>query len=36
MSYFILSMITICYNIKLCLMWVILMKTILAYIALEF
>jgi hypothetical protein len=34
--YFTLSMITICYNIKLYLMWLILMKTILAYIALEF
>jgi hypothetical protein len=34
--HFILSMITICYNIKLRLMWLILIKTMLAYIALEF
>jgi hypothetical protein len=34
--YFILPMITICYNIKLYLMWLILMKTMLAYIALKF
>jgi hypothetical protein len=31
-----LSMITLCYNIKLCLMSLILMKTMLAYIAFEF
>jgi hypothetical protein len=30
------TMITLCYNIKLCLMWLVLIKTMLSYIALEF
>jgi hypothetical protein len=34
--HFILSMIPMCYSIILCLMWLIWMKTMLAYIALEF
>jgi hypothetical protein len=34
--HFILSMVTMCYNIKLYLTWLILMKTMLVYIALEF